>query len=269
MKLGFLQMRCKFGEIKANVKKASNLLGKVSDATIVLPELFNTGYLFKNKGELKSLAENAKTGYTVTEMKKVAKKRRLNLIFGMAQKSGSKAFNSAVYISDKGAIDVYQKVHLFDREKLFFQPGTALKTVKAGDATLGMMICFDWIVPEVSRVLTLKGADILVHPANLVLPWGQTGMKLRSIENGVFSVTANRIGVEKRGTMDLAFTGGSQIVNPRGEILVSAGDRSESLKVIEIDLEEARNKNINSANHLINDRFPSLYTSLGRKHPKK
>ena len=56
MKLGFLQMRSKFGEIKKNVKKASNLLSKVSDATIVMPELFNTGYLFKNKGELMSLA---------------------------------------------------------------------------------------------------------------------------------------------------------------------------------------------------------------------
>ena len=57
MKLGFLQMRSRFGEVKANVKKASVLLSKVSDATIVLPELFNTGYLFKNKAELEKLRE--------------------------------------------------------------------------------------------------------------------------------------------------------------------------------------------------------------------
>ncbi|HSG28601.1 MAG TPA: nitrilase-related carbon-nitrogen hydrolase [Candidatus Krumholzibacterium sp.] len=269
MKLGFLQMRSKFGETKTNVKKASSLLSKVSDATIILPELFNTGYLFKNRAELMGLAENITKGYTVSEMKKVAKKKRLNLVFGMAQKSGSKVFNSAVYISQKGKVEVYQKVHLFDREKLFFNPGTALKTVSTGEGVLGLMVCFDWAFPEVSRILTLKGAQILAHPANLILPWGQQGMTIRSIENGVFSVTANRVGIEKRGTMSLTFTGGSQIVSPRGEVLVSAGDRSESLKVIDIEVEQADDKNITSANHLIEDRFPALYAPIAKKGKRR
>jgi len=141
--------------------------------------------------------------------------------------------------------------------------------VSTGEAKLGMMICFDWIYPEVSRVLTLRGAQILAHPANLVLPWGQQGMKIRSIENGVFSVTANRIGTEKRGTMSLAFTGGSQIIGPRGDMIVSAGDRSESLKVKEIDLAEADDKNITSGNDLLKDRHPALYTSIGKSTRKK
>ncbi|MBN2071055.1 MAG: hypothetical protein JW814_06310 [Candidatus Krumholzibacteriota bacterium] len=262
MKLGFLQMRCKFGEVKFNVKKASTLLSKVSDATIVLPELFNTGYLFKNKAELGKLAEKVKGGYTTTELKKVAKKKNLHLVFGMAEKSGRNLFNSAVYISPKGKMETYRKVHLFDRENLFFDSGSSFKTVNTDEAKLGMMICFDWIYPEVSRVLALKGAQILVHPANLVLPWGQEGMKIRSIENGVFSVTANRIGTEKRGTMSLTFTGGSQILGPRGEVLVSAGDRSESLKVKDIEVIEADDKNITSGNHLFRDRKPALYAPI-------
>lgn len=269
MKIGFLQIRSKFGEVKSNVRKAVNLLNKVSDATIVLPELFNTGYLFKNEAELKGMAEKVPGGHTTSEMKKVARKKNLNLVFGMAQKSGGKVYNSAVYISSKGKVEVYQKVHLFDREKLFFSPGKSLKVVSTGEAKLGMMVCFDWIFPEVSRTLTLKGAHVLVHPANLILPWGQEGMKIRSLENGVFSVTANRVGVEKRGTMSLTFTGGSQIVSPRGEILVSAGDRSESLKVTEIDLEDAINKNITSGNDLIGDRFPALYAQISKKTTRK
>ena len=187
----------------------------------------------------------------------------------MAQKSGRQVFNSAVYVSPKGKTEVYQKVHLFDREKLFFMPGKSLKNVSTGEANLGMMVCFDWIMPEVSRALMLKGAQILVHPANLVLPWGQSAMRIRSIENGVFSVTANRIGTEKRGTMSLTFTGGSQIVSPKGEVLVSAGDRSESLKVKEIELEEADSKNVTPANNIIEDRVPALYASLARKTVKK
>ena len=269
MKLGFLQMRCRFGEIKYNVKRAITLLSKVKDATVVLPELFNTGYLFKNKTELKSLAEKVKGGFTTTEMKNIAKKNNRNIIFGIAEKSGSKIYNSSVYVSSKGKIEVYQKIHLFDREKLFFTPGKSLKVVSSGNAKLGMMVCFDWMFPEVGRVLTLKGANILVHPANLVLPWGQSGMKMRSLENGVFSVTANRIGVEKRGAMSLTFTGGSQIVDPRGEVIVSAGDRSECLKVKQIDLHEAADKNITSTNHLLGDRHPSIYALISKSMSRK
>ena len=60
-------------------------------------------------------------------------------------------------------------------------------------------------------------------------------MRTRSIENQVFSVTANRIGLEKRGNISLTFTGKSQIVSPKGEVLASATERSESLKVVEVD----------------------------------
>jgi len=269
MRVGFLQLRVKFGEVKANVKKAVTLLGRVEDATIVLPELFNTGYLFKNRRELNSLAEPVLKGYTVSEMKKIAKKRNLHLIFGMAEKKARSIYNTAVFINPKGKIESYQKIHLFDREKLFFTPGKALKMVSTPEAKVGMMICFDWIMPEVSRSLALKGAAILAHPANLVLPWGQEAMKLRCIENRIFGITANRIGTERRGTLNLTFTGGSQIISPGGEILVSAGDRSESLKVIDIDVAEAADKHVTPANDLFADRFPGLYSQITSKAKRK
>ena len=269
MRVGFLQLRVKFGEVKKNVKKAVTLLEKVSDATIVLPELFNTGYLFKNQREVNSLAEPLLRGYTVSEMKKIAKKRNLNLIFGMAEKKARKVYNSAVFVSPKGKVESYQKVHLFDREKLFFTPGKALKMISTSEAKIGVMICFDWIMPEVARALALKGAGILAHPANLVLPWGQEAMKLRSIENRIFSITANRIGMERRGTLNLTFTGGSQIISPAGELLVSAGDRSESLKVIEIDVAEADDKHVTPSNDIFSDRAPQLYSQITSKKRKK
>ncbi len=265
MRIGFLQLRPKFGETKYNVKKVAALLGKVSDATIVLPELFNTGYIFKNEAELLSLAEPVPRGFTTGELKKVAKKRRLNLIFGMAQKLQRKCYNSAVFISDKGKIDVYQKVHLFDREKLIFKRGKTFKVVRTGEAKLGLMICFDWFFPEVSRILMIKGAQILCHPSNLVLPYAQDAMKTRCLENGVFGITANRIGTERRGTIALTFTGGSQIVDPKGDVLVSAGDRSESLKVTDIDIGEADSKDITANNNILEDRYPAIYSPVIRK----
>ncbi len=265
MRVGFLQLRPKFGAVKKNVKKAVTLLGRVQDATIVLPELFNTGYLFKNKEELSSMAEKIPGGYTTSEMRKIAKKNNLNLIFGIAQKASRKYYNSSVFVSSKGKVVYYRKVHLFDREKLYFTRGKSLKVISSGQAKLGMMVCFDWLFPEVARVLSLKGARILCHPSNLVLPYGQEAMKTRCIENGVFAITANRVGKEKRGNISLSFTGGSRIINPKGEVLIYAGERSESLKVTEIDIEEADDKNITANNHIFEDRYTSVYSPILEK----
>ncbi|MDZ7859395.1 MAG: nitrilase-related carbon-nitrogen hydrolase [Candidatus Krumholzibacteriota bacterium] len=265
MRVGFLQMRCKFGDVKKNVGRAVNLLGKVDNATIVLPELFNTGYLFKNKKELISLAETVPGGYTTSQIKKITKKNNLNVVFGIAQKVKKKVYNSAVFVNSEGKVDSYRKVHLFDREKFLFDHGTSLKVKSTDEAKLGFMICFDWLFPEAARTLTLKGAQVLCHPSNLVLPYGQDAMITRCIENRVFAITANRIGVERRGPVRLEFTGKSQIVSPDGEVLVSVGSRSESLKVIDIDISEADDKNINANNNVIEDRFSSYYSVITDK----
>jgi predicted amidohydrolase len=128
-----------------------------------------------------------------------------------------------------------------------------------------MMVCFDLFYPEVTRILAIKGADVICHPANLVLPYCQDAMRTRSIENKVFSVTANRIGTEKRGNVSLTFTGKSQIVDPKGEVLASSGERSESLKIVEIDVAEAQDKLVTPNNDLFKDRKISLYKALVRK----
>lgn len=266
MKIGFLQLRPQFGRVKENVRAARSMLSTVSDATIVLPELFNTGYMFRNMDEVKQLSESVTRGYTVGEMKALAKKQRLNLIFGMAESKNRKYYNSAVLITAEGKVSTYQKVHLFDREKLFFQPGaSAFPTFKVEGVKIGMMVCFDWFYPEVARVLSLKGAQIICHPSNLVLPWAQDAMRTRSLENHVFTVTCNRIGMEKRGAVSLTFTGKSQIVDPKGNVLANAGERSESLKIVEIDPADALDKSVTPNNDLFKDRKVALYRPILRK----
>lgn len=242
------------------------MLANMTDATLVLPELFNTGYLFRSRDELADLAESTTSGYTVGEMKKLAKQKQLNLIFGMAEKKGAKYYNSSVLITAKGKVSVYQKTHLFDREKLFFTPGDrALAVYPVDEAQVGMMVCFDWFFPEVARVLALKGALIICHPSNLVMPWCQEAMRTRSLENKVFSITANRIGTEKRGNVSLTFTGKSQVIGPTGEVLAHAGQRSESLKIVEIDVGQAADKSINPNNNLFADRKVTLYKPILNK----
>ena len=145
----------------------------------------------------------------------------------------------------------------------FFTPGdSGLHVWDIGKARIGVMICFDWYYPEVARTLVLQGADILCHPSNLVLPNCPDAMITRSLENCVFSLTANRVGQEARGgKLSLTYIGKSELVSPKGNILSRASIDKEELVVLEIDVNEARDKLINSYNDLLKDRRPHLYTS--------
>ena len=106
--------------------------------------------------------------------------------------------------------------------------------------------------------MALRGAQIILHPANLVLPYCQKAMITRSIENRIFTATANRIGSER----GLAFSGLSQVTSPKGEVLAQAGGDSAGMVWAEIDLNEADNKWVTRQNHLFNDRRPEMYGDL-------
>jgi len=108
--------------------------------------------------------------------------------------------------------------------------------------------------------LALKGAEIIAHPSNLVMPvYAQVTMRARALENGVFTVTANRVGIEARTDETLRFTGESQIVSPSGEILVRSPGEGEDVQVVEIDLAQARDKSLNTYNDRLADRRPDFY----------
>jgi predicted amidohydrolase len=123
-----------------------------------------------------------------------------------------------------------------------------------------MMICFDWVFPEAARTLVLRGAQILAHPSNLVLPgFCQAAMRTRCLENGVFAVTANRWGEDRRPHGKLRFTGLSQVTGPRGEVLARGPAARTALKVVAIDAGRTRGKSLTARNHLLRDRRPEFY----------
>ena len=260
MKIGFLQFDCQFGEKEKNLNKAAELINICSSNLWVLPELFSTGYLFTSHQELDQLSEKIPEGETTRFLLQLANKNKTTIVAGIAEKADNEFFNSAICVSEKGFIGCYRKIHLFDREKMWFQSGILpFEVFDLTEYKIGIMICFDWIFPEAARTLALKGADIICHPSNLVLPYCQSAMITRCIENKVFAVTANRIGSENRGGVKLVFTGGSEIVTPNGEILARASSDREEVSVVEVDPLKARDKNITSENNLFKDRREDLY----------
>ncbi len=259
MKVGFLQFTPVFGNKERNFKEVEKLLKNTKNSLIVLPELFNTGYTFTSKEEIKKLAEPA-LSFTSQFLHNLCKSNNLAIIGGIVERAGSRFFNSAIFVTKKGLSGVYRKVHLFMHEKRWFEPGNGPFNPFIFNRTkIGILICFDWIYPEAMRTLALNGADIVCHCANLVMPFCQDAMITRSIENRVYIITANRTGSEKRGKYKFSFTGQSQIVAPGGKVLVRAPAQGEMVKFLEINPELARNKKVNPFNDLFTDRRPDLY----------
>lgn len=264
MRVSFVQMQPEFGNKKDNIEKALSFMKSELAELYVLPELFNSGYVFTSKAEVNNLAEKAGSGETFSAMRDFAKTHKCAVIYGFPENTPEGNYNSSLFVDYNGNYRVYRKLHLFYEEKTFFNPGNVqLETIEFNGAKLGMMICYDWIYPEVTRILALKGAEIICHPVNLVMPYCQEAMKTRSIENRVFTITSNRIGEEKRGGKGFTFTGKSQITDCNGNVLYRAAIDKEELFVADINIEDAKNKNVNAFNNLWDDRRIDYYDRLG------
>ena len=204
---------------------------------LVLPELCASGYQFVSNDEVRDLAEPVPAGPTTKRLLELAKRRQMVIVAGLPERAGTSYYNSAVVVGPQGFIGCYRKTHLFSRKRCSSLPGdTGFQVWDIGPARIGVMICFDWYYPEAARTLALKGADIICHPSNLVLPNCPDSMPVRCLENRVFAVTCNRTGSEARqGKERLTYIGNSEVVSPRGAILHRAPRDQEALCVVEID----------------------------------
>ncbi|MDF0651354.1 MAG: acyltransferase [Nitrospira sp.] len=261
VRVGFYQFDPQFGEVAKNLDVVTAKLEQVEADLLVLPELFASGYQFLSEEEAQQLAEPVPDGQTVRRLIDIAKRRKMHLVGGLPERSGSSCYNSAVLVGPSGFLGCYRKTHLFFEETLFFTPGDSGFLVwDIGPVKIGIMICFDWYYPEAARTLAMQGAEIICHPSNLVLPNCPDSMPVRCLENRVFAVTCNRIGSEARGGKErLTYIGQSEVVSPKGVIQHRASRDQAELTIVEIDPAEARNKSVNRYNDLFRDRRTSLY----------
>jgi predicted amidohydrolase len=260
IKVGLIQFEPKLGKPVENISTLQGLLERAHGADlIVLPELSNSGYNFESRMQAFELSEEIKSGDYTEFLTAQAKKNNEYFVSGINERAENKLFNSSILVGPNGLIGTYRKIHLFMNEKDIFEKGDLeLKVFDLGFCKTGMLICFDWIFPEVWRILALKGADVICHPSNLVLPYAQQAVPVHGMINRTFNITANRIGTEK----SLTFTGQSFISDPSGTILKMASLDKAEIILVDIDPQKARNKMITERNHAFNDRIPSAYTFL-------
>lgn len=260
LKAGYIQFNPVLGNKKKNLEHMDTLIRQGREADLlVLPELCNTGYNFSSIRQAHDLAEDLNDSMFLNFLIHRASEYSLFIVAGMNELDEGKLFNTAVLVGPAGFIGKYRKIHLFWNEFDYFEKGNLnLPVFDIGTARLGMLICFDWVFPEVWRILAIKGADVICHPSNLVLPYAQQAVPVHGLINKTFNITANRYGIEG----DLSFSGQSILSGTRGETILKASPSSDAVSWHEIDIKDARDKKITPRNDVMQDRFPNDYTEL-------
>jgi len=253
-KMENLQLSVDF--IREAAKKKSNL--------ICFPE-FQMAYspVSQSANQLSEIAESVNDGNFITTLRKAAKVNKISIISTIYEKSNSR-FNNRVYdtvvlIDSKGEISsVYRKLHLYDalgfKESDKMMAGNMIeKPAKTSVGNIGLMICYDIRFPEMSRILTVKGANVLVSPSAWVHGvmkeehW-QTLLKARAIENGLYIIAPDQVGN--------IFSGRSMAVDPFGVVLLDMGNR-EGMEVVEID--KSRVQKVRELLPLLKNRRTDVY----------
>ena len=251
-----------------NLERADRLTREAARAgadLIVLPEKFN---LLGTHEHYQAGAESL-DGPTVSWARDTARELEIDLVAGsfVERREGhDKLGNTSVHAGPDGEIrGVYRKIHMFDvtvagkeyRESTSQEAGDEVVTSEADGARLGLTVCYDLRFPELYRILAVRGARILIVPAAFTKTTGQahwdTLLRARAIENQAFVIAADQIGVHPPGNESF---GGSQIVDPWGDVLARAEDRE---CVISADLDFARQDEVRDTLPSLANRVPSAY----------
>ena len=268
------QLALRVGEPDANREAAAAAVAEaaVADARlVVLPELSDSGYVFADADEARSLAAPAGASVTLREWRSLADAYNLTIAGGFCELGeDGKLYNSAAIVDAHGTRVVYRKAHLWDTEKKIFTPGDgAPPVVELPFGNVGLMICYDLEFPEWVRQAALAGADLIAAPVNWPAsgsppPAGERSGEVVSAQaaaasNGVFIAIADRCRVER----GVAWVGGSVILRRGGYPAAGpvCADHPAVLTAT-IDLPLARDKRISEGNDLFADRRPELYTQL-------
>ncbi len=260
MRIGYFQFSPKFLDPEANRSYLEQVLSSCNADILVLPELAVTGYLFTSKNELEACAESV-DGPTSSMFQELSRKTGTLYVYGYAERQGHHFYNSAAAVDASGIRHSYRKLHLFNTEKQVFTPGdTPLDPFIWNGHKLGVLICFDHMFPEAARTLALKGAEVICHPSNLVLPeYAQLTSRVRALENRVFWVLANRTGSEKSAGLHLKFTGCSQVVGSTGKVLIDSGSDEHGWAIADVDPKNAQDKYVTQFNDVLADRRADWY----------
>lgn len=179
-------------------------------------------------------------------------------------------YNSAVVIDADGSLaGVYRKMHIPNvmgwHERFYFLPGNnGFPVFRTRIGTIGVQISWDVFFPEGSRILALKGAELVIVPSSNAHASQERWEKMiagNALANSIFFLRVNRVGREEKQ----AFYGKSFCMNPHGELVHRPAGTRDSVHITAIDLDEVTRTREEWA--FFRDRRESEYGELGTRLP--
>lgn len=268
-KIAVLQIDAELGNIDANINKIDNLLSSINDPEVRMAVFceYGTGGYCTDQNAIACPVP----GEVSARLEALSKRHNIWLCGGTSEKVGDRVANTAVMISPfTGLAAKYRKIHPFGDERQRLVCGDEPVVVDTELGKVGLTICFDFIFPELARILALKGAEIIVNPTYWFADSfsEKTGFspssimalaQARALENSVFVAMACRTGEEDapwggkvRGmghSSITSFSGKQLAVAGIGEMVISAP----------LDM-EARKQWISATNYL-GSRRPEIYSN--------
>ncbi len=271
MRVACAQYAVRDGNPDANRERSVSAIldaAKGGAELVVLPELANSGCDFSSHEHALGLAEELGDpgGPTLRAWRSAAWEAGIFVVGGLLEREGDALYNSAVVVG-AGFFGRYRKTHLWDREKLLYEPGLDLPVFQTPLCNVGVLICYDAWFPEAARALALSGADLLCVPANAPDDWvpeeqrrgGLTMLNAHAIShanaNRIFVACANRVGDE--------YLGRSCILDATGGVLAFGSALEEELLHADVDPLRARHeKRLTDHSHAFGDLNPGAYGEL-------
>jgi len=273
LRIAVCQLPLNIENFEENIKLANSAIHDASSRgarLVVLPELTNSGYVFRTLTELEERATTL-DGAIVKAWVSLAEQLNLVLVAGLAIKDEGLFYNCSVIIDSSGLRGWYKKVHLWNDEVDFFTPGDSAPLVVDTDlGRIATMVCYDVEFPEWVRLAMLEDATILALPTNWPdggLPTEPTPLEAVRVQaaasqNKLVVAAADRTRVER----GVAWTGSSVIADSDGVIKVIA-DRAKlnKVQILVADVEVPTDRKISPRNDVRADRRPDLYRGILKK----
>jgi predicted amidohydrolase len=233
------QVTCQLHDKEANLKRMRDVVRKAKGNIVVFPEMSLTGYLPRD--DLFVLAETV-VGPSIKSILRLAKQTKKDIVFGAPMRDEAvpgQIYNSCLCATGNGQLFKYDKMYLptfgpFE-ERVFFTPGKNVVVAEGRHAKIGLMICYDMFFPELAKLETLLGAQILVNISaapTTSRPFFRRVMPGRAVENAIFLAYTNLVGVHG----SLVFGGSSVLLGPRGEELARGKDLEQDIVTGQVDL---------------------------------
>ena len=234
----------KYDETMGNIADFCERAASDNVDVALFPELVIHGHC---NPDTWNVAEAVPDGPSVERLVQLAKQFNLVLSVGISEKENDIVFNTQVLVGPDGYIGKQRKLHMSRDESFFYKGGREISVFDVGTCRVGMVICFDNLFPEVTRIVALKGADVILMPhAGRQAHWDATpesetaarqkmfdlvshSYPMRARENACFCIYTDQAG--KAGYVDSLpredpnqphHPGGAMVIGPDGTILTHA-----------------------------------------------